>query len=86
MKVRIAAARMPGAESGRTTRVRVAQRLRAEVGRGFEQARIQALECRVQWQHDERQVRVDQAEDHRAVVVEQRQRVVDQAELFEAPC
>ena len=47
---------------------------------GFEQAGIQAFQRRVKRQHHEGQESVDQAEDYRAVVVQQRQRLADESE------
>ena len=85
MKTRIAPARMPGAHSGMMTRER-RPGPRAEIGRGFQQVAVQPFERRVKRQHHERQIAVDQAEDHRAVVVEQRQRLVNQAEPSAARC
>ncbi len=55
----------------------------AKVGRGFEQRAVQALQRRVKRQDRERQITVDQPEDHGAVVIEQGQGRVDEAELLE---
>ena len=66
------------------TRKTVAERAGAQVRRGFHQRRIEALQGRVDRQHHEGQIAVDQSEQHRAVVVEQRQRSVDEAQLHAA--
>ena len=49
------------------------ERARAEVGRGFDQRGVEAFQRRVDGQHHEREIAVDQAEQHGAIVIEQRQ-------------
>ncbi len=59
------------------------QRPRAQIGGGFQQRGIEPLQRGVDGQHHERQIAVDQAEQHRAIVIEQRQRGVDDAERLQ---
>ena len=54
--------------------------LGAEIGGRFEQARVLAFECGVERKDGEGQEPVDQAEDDGAIVVQQRQRLLDDAE------
>ena len=74
---------MPGAETGTMTRHTTAKRARAEIRRGFEQRGIEPFERGVHRQHEEGQKVVDEADEHRAIVVEQRQRGGDEMQADE---
>ena len=86
MKTRIEPATMPGCESGTITRKTVVSGRAPEIGGGFDERRVEAFQRGVDGQHHEGQVAIDQAEQHRAVVIEQRQRRVDDAERLRARC
>ena len=80
MKHSSAPAATPGSDSGSVTVQNAFQRRAAEIGRGFEQGRIDLLQRRVERQHHERQVRIDEADIDRRVGREPRDRRVDDAE------
>ena len=86
MNTSIEPAPIPGADSGTIDAKERWPGARAQVRRRFEQGGIQPLQRGVERQHHERQVAVDQAEQHRAIVIEQRQRLVDDRPVLAGPC
>ena len=80
MKTRKQPAMTPGSESGKVICQKAADRRAAEVGGGLEQRMVEPLERRVERQHHERQVRIDDADIDRPVGVEDGERLVDHAE------
>ena len=77
-------ARMPGTESGSVTRRNALERARAEVARGLDLALVDAVERDEQRQDQERDVAVDEREDHgRRLPVQPAARLGEQAEREE---
>ncbi len=85
MKTSTEPATNPGRRNGKNHAPERCPGARAEIGRGFEQRRVEALERRVHRQHEEGQKAVDQAEQHRAIVIEQREWRRDDVQAHEAP-
>ena len=89
MKQSSAPATMPGSDSGTVTCENVRQGGAAEIGRGFEQRLVHLLQRRVERQHHEREIRIDDADIDRVVGREPRDRRVDDAQrdqrLIEQP-
>ena len=86
MKTSTEPATMPGLRERHDDAEDGGQRARAQIGRGLHQRGIEALQRGVDRQHHEGQVAVDQPEQHGAIVIQQRQRSVDDAERPAAPC
>ena len=80
MKTRIAPARIPGSRERENHAPEGLPRTCAEVGGGFDDVGVQALERGVERQHHEGQVAVDEAEDDGSEVVEEREGFVDETD------
>ena len=63
-----------------------AARPAAEIGRGLEQRRIELLQRGVERQHHERQIGIDEPDLTEKSVVEERQRLVDEADIHQQRC
>ena len=80
MNTRRQPAMTPGIDSGKVIFQKARNRRAAEIGGGFEQRAVDALQRGVKRQHHERQVGIDDADVDGGVGVEDRQRLVDDAE------
>ena len=70
MKTRMMPETMPGMVSGTVTLKKVVDLRGAEIEARLEEGAVEPLDRRIERQHHERHVDIDEAEDHRAVVVE----------------
>ena len=81
MKTRMKPARIPGEHNGIVTR-KASQKAARPDRRSLQQVPIQPLQRPIKRQHHKRQKTINQSQDHRAIVIKQRQRIVNQSDLL----